>query len=51
MDKEQCIAMLRAKKRKLTAQQYSSIKELILYGDIKGAQEKLIMIERRHIQV
>ena len=51
MDKEQCIALLKAKKRKLTPQQYSTIKGQILAGDIEGARKGLEKLSRRSITV
>ena len=49
MDKEQCIAMLKAKKHKLTHQQYLTIKGQILAGDIEGARKGLEKLSRKHI--
>ena len=50
MDKEQCIAMLKAKKHKLTPQQYLTIRGQILAGDIEGAKKGLARLERRSIK-
>ena len=50
MEKEQCIAMLKAKKHKLTHQQYSTIKGQILAGDIEGAKKGLDRLSRRSIK-
>ena len=50
MDKEQCIAMLKARKNKLTPQQFKTIKGQILAGDVEGAKKGLDRLERRSVR-